>query len=396
MSDVFNNLSQLFSSNNYQPHGYCLFWNQPLLLNYVVSGSLIAVSYFSIPFGLVYFIRQRKDLAFRWVFVMFAVFIVGCGATHVIDIVTLWTPAYWLGAGVRHVTAIASVATAVALWLMLPKAIRLPSPAQLTLANLELQAQIAERERVEQELRRVNEMLETRTAELEALNKELELFSYSVSHDLRAPLRGIAGFSKVLQEDYSSQLDAAGQGYLNRITTAADRMGNLIDSLLELSRLSRSEPKQQEVDLTQLARTVLRDLQEREPQREVEVTVKENALASGDPQLLMIVLENLLGNAWKYTRKQERASIVFGFTTFEGEATYYVQDNGAGFDMSFSSKLFGVFQRLHTHQEFEGIGIGLATVQRIIHRHGGRIWAEGEVDKGATFYFTLGTSPEDS
>lgn len=394
MPDFFAGLPQFFDTGQFQPHGYCLSWNHPLVINYIVSDSLIALSYYSIPFGIVYFTHKRRDLDFKWIYLMFAVFIIGCGTTHVMDVVKLWSPNYWLDAGIRHLTATVSVATAVAVWLLLPKALLLPSPAQLSAANRKLQAQIAERERVEQELRRVNALLGERSAQLETLNQELESFSYSVSHDLRAPLRGITGFSQVLNEDYSTRLDDAGRGYLTRISTAAERMGSLIDGLLNLARLSRSELKRRTVDLTQVAREIVTDLKEREPQRRVEVGIQENALALGDAQLLTIVLENLLGNAWKFTSKKEHPSIEFGFETVEDETIYFVKDNGAGFDANYSGRLFGAFQRLHKQEDFEGTGIGLATVQRIIHRHGGRIWAESKVGEGATFRFTLGTAPQ--
>lgn len=224
---------------------------------------------------------------------------------------------------------------------------------------------------------------------LEAANRELEAFSYSVSHDLRSPLRAMDGFSQALQEDYADKLDADGRNYLNRIRASSQRMGNLIDDLLELSRLSRTVFKSEQVDLTAMAKRIADELRESEPERNVVFEVEEGMIAKGDARLLQVVMTNLLSNAWKYTGKQPSPCIEFGVKDQDGKRVYCVCDNGAGFDMTFVNKLFGVFQRLHDAHEFPGNGIGLATVQRIIQRHGGEIWAEGEVNKGATFYFTL-------
>jgi len=224
---------------------------------------------------------------------------------------------------------------------------------------------------------------------LEAANKELESFSYSVSHDLRAPLRSIDGFSQVLLEDYANKLEGEGREALQRVRNGAQRMAQLIDDLLKLSRVTRGEMRQEMVDLGSMAKAVLTEFQKTEPERQVECVVAEGVIANGDARLLRVGLENLLGNAWKFTAKRPQARIEFGTTQGDGQNIYFIRDNGAGFDMSFSDKLFGPFQRLHGTNEFPGTGIGLATVQRIIHRHGGRVWAEGEVEKGATFYFTL-------
>jgi len=220
-------------------------------------------------------------------------------------------------------------------------------------------------------------------------NKELEAFSYSVSHDLRAPLRHIDGFSRVLLEDYQNSLDEAGKHHLERLRAASQRMGQLIDDMLKLSRITRAEIRHEPVDLSRLARKVTLELQQAEPGRRVELALREGIIARGDPRLLQVVLENLLANAWKFSSKRPVAKIEFGVAHNDDRPVYYVKDNGVGFDMAYVSKLFGAFQRLHRSEEFPGTGIGLATVQRIIHRHGGRVWAEGEVDKGATLYFTL-------
>jgi light-regulated signal transduction histidine kinase (bacteriophytochrome) len=232
-----------------------------------------------------------------------------------------------------------------------------------------------------------------RTAQLSAANQELEAFSYSVSHDLRTPLRHIDGFSKMLLEDCADQLNERGSDYLMRVRRAAQRMGQLIDDLLHLSRVTRTSLYRQQVDLSQKAAAIAAQLQQSEPNRQVEFQIADGLIANSDARLLQIVLENLLGNAWKYTAKHQSARIEVGSMWHtDGYPIYFVRDDGAGFDMAYAHQLFVPFQRLHTTREFPGTGIGLATVQRIIQRHGGRIWAESAVELGATFYFTLGSN----
>jgi two-component system, sensor histidine kinase and response regulator len=237
------------------------------------------------------------------------------------------------------------------------------------------------------------ELAETRAElvrELEHKNRELESFSYAVSHDLRAPLRRIDSFSRAVLESQGKRLDDEGRKFLSRVREASQQMSQLIDDVLYLSRVTRTELRDQEVDLSEVAELVVSRLQEGQPNRPVEVKIRPGVVVTGDGQLLKIALENLLQNAWKFTGKQADPRIEFGVTQTSGEPTYFIRDNGAGFEMTYAARLFGPFQRLHSQQEFPGSGIGLATVQRIIHRHGGKVWAEGLVGQGATFYFTLG------
>jgi light-regulated signal transduction histidine kinase (bacteriophytochrome) len=263
-----------------------------------------------------------------------------------------------------------------------------------------LQAEILDRQAAQQQALDFNHGLQQAMVELKSVNRELETFSYSVSHDLRAPLRSIDGFSQALLEDCVEQLDQTGHDYLRRIRTATQRMGHLIDDLLTLSRVSRSDMRREPVDLSKLATQIATDLQQADPDRQVEAIVQPDLVDRGDSRLLHAVLENLLSNAWKFTGTRAPAKVEFGTlplpTLAAGSSdlqplTYFVRDNGVGFDMAYVGKLFSPFQRLHSVQEFPGNGIGLATVQRIVHRHGGRVWAEGAIDRGATFYFTLAT-----
>jgi len=259
--------------------------------------------------------------------------------------------------------------------------------------SIGLYQDITERKLAEEEIRKWNAELEQRvrerTVQLETTNKELEAFSYSVSHDLRAPLRGIDGWSQALLEDYGDLLDEKGRQYLDRVRSETQHMGHLIDDMLQLSRLTRIEMFKEPVNLSTLADSIVERLKLEESHRHVEFSIQPGLIAKGDSHLLEAVLANLLGNALKFTGKREDARIEFGQTELKGQRVFFVRDNGAGFDMAYSQKMFGPFQRMHKASEFPGTGVGLAIVQRVIHRHGGHVWAESEVGRGATFYFTL-------
>jgi PAS domain S-box-containing protein len=641
-------ISSLLTSPEFMPHGFCYLWDRDLIWLHVVSDVLVALAYFSIPLTLVYFVRKKRDLPFHWMFLMFGLFIVACGSTHVIEVWNLWHADYWLAGIVKLITAIASIITAILLFQLVPKALALPSPdvlkeanqnlidhteelgkanAELASANralllsreqqrslfdaipypvwvfdwetlgikdvnqsaiasygysrkdflsltikdlrpsedipallehiqdspngagttgtwrhrkkdgaiidvevttgvvqfdhrdarLAIAANITERKQMEEALResdeklrllvggvqeyailmldlegrittwnegaerikgyraeeiigqhfskfytpeaaalgkpalelkkaaeqgrfeeegwrirkdgsrfwasvvvtplrdrtgqlrgfakvtrditerkQIEEQLERQRSELArsnteliAANKELEAFSYSVSHDLRAPLRSIDGFSLALLEDYEEKLDAEGKDNLHRVRAATQRMGVLIDDLLDLSRVTRAGMKVQKVDLSAMGRAVAAELKNSQPGRRTEFHIQEGLEAHADSNLMRIALENLLENAWKFTSKRESARIEFGQTNNNGSRVYFVRDDGAGFDSARAGRLFGAFQRFHDKNEFPGTGVGLATVQRIIQRHGGRIWAESVPGKGATFYFTL-------
>jgi len=274
------------------------------------------------------------------------------------------------------------------------------SNLELKKSNSELIAQVRERQEAELALRKseqqilqlnaeLEQRVQERTLQLEIANKELEAFSYSVSHDLRAPLRAIDGFSQALLEDYQDHIDETGRGYLDRVRNGAQRMGILIDDLLKLSRVSRVDMNLQEVDLSKIAKEITDELADAEPDRVVHTQITSGLKAWCDPQLTRIALQNLLNNAWKYSAGCTETQIEFGMRLQDEEVVFFVQDNGVGFDMAYSGKLFEAFQRLHDAKDFAGTGIGLATVQRIISRHGGQIWAESKPSEGATFYFTF-------
>ncbi|MBW8723256.1 MAG: histidine kinase, partial [Polaromonas sp.] len=255
------------------------------------------------------------------------------------------------------------------------------------------------RKRAREEILQLNASLEERvqqrTAQLEFANKQLEAFSYSVSHDLRSPLSAVDGFSDLLERAMAkadaTPLTSRSRHYLTRIRAGVSQMGELIDAMLTLAQVSRSSLRWEPVDLSALATALLDGRREREPERQVQIRVEPGLVGQGDPRLLKQVLDNLLGNAWKFSAKQELTDISFGHEVNEaGETVYFVRDGGAGFDMAYAEKLFGAFQRLHSLSEFAGTGIGLATVHRIVARHGGRVWAQSSLGHGATFYFTLG------
>lgn len=369
------------------PHGHCYLWEPALLWLNVLSDALIAMAYFTIPLTLIAFVRRRKDLQFHWMFLCFAVFILACGTSHLLEIWTIWFPDYWLAGAIKAITAMASIPTAFLLMKLLPFALALPSPAALAASNEQLRLEIEDRIRAESMLSRKNE-------ELSSLNEELKAFSYSVSHDLRGPLRSMDGFSLALLEDHAAQLDADGQDALQRIRLASQRMGKLIDDLLRLSEVGRADLRGRQVDLSELCTAIAATLDAEHPERKVTWEIAPKVCMHGDRALLQIMMQNLLENAWKFTGKTGAAVIRFGTVVKDGKTVCTVADNGAGFDARHMAKMFDAFQRLHAATDFPGTGIGLALVHRIIRRHGGEIWADAEVDRGATFYFHAPEGPD--
>lgn len=353
-----------FSSGQFLPHGHCYMWTPGVLWMNVVADILIAMAYFTIPFALLYIARRRRDLPFDWLVVCFGIFIVACGLTHVMDVWNVWHAHYWLEGVVKLLTAAASVPTAILLWRFLPGILMLPSQRQLRDAN----------------------------ESLARANRELEAFTASVSHDLRSPLTTIAGQAGLLELSLPDATDEQ-KRRLSRIQSSVRQMSELIEALLVLSRISRQTLHREIVDVTALAESIVQDMRQKDPARNVELVIQPNMAVHGDRRLVGDLFQNLIGNAWKFTSKTVEARIEIGQSSGGSLATLYIRDNGAGFDMAYEQKLFKPFQRLHGSAEFDGSGVGLATVARIVDRHGGRIWAEGKPNAGAVFYFTLPTAP---
>jgi signal transduction histidine kinase len=353
-----------FPSGQFLPHGHCYMWSPGVLWMNVVADILIAMAYFTIPFALLYIARRRRDLPFDWLVVCFGVFVVACGLTHVMNVWNVWHSNYWLEGVVKLLTAAASVPTAILLWRFLPGILQLPSQRQLRDAN----------------------------ESLARANRELEAFTASVSHDLRSPLTTIAGQAGLLELSLPDATDDQ-KRRLARIQSSVRQMSELIEALLVLSRISRQTLHREIVDVSALAESIVQDMRQKDPTRTVEVLIQPNVAVHGDRRLVGDLFQNLIGNAWKFTSKTGQARIEIGQSTGGALATLFVRDNGAGFDMAYEQKLFKPFQRLHGSADFDGSGVGLATVARIIDRHGGRIWAEGKPNEGAVFYFTLPTAP---
>jgi signal transduction histidine kinase len=330
-----------------------------------ISHIVIALACCALPFVLVYIAKRRRDLPLDWLVIAFGACVFIGGLMHLLAAWNVWHTAHWAEAIARVLTAISVIPAAILLWRYLPELLSLPSQRQLQVAN----------------------------ESLARANRELEAFTASVSHDLRSPLTTIAGQAGMLGLALGSNATEEQKRRLQRIESSVKQMSDLIDALLVLSRISRHTLRRETVDLSELAEHVIADLRQKHPDRHVEVTIQPNMVVHGDRRLISDLITNLISNAWKFTSKLDHAHIEIG-ETIEGEMSkVHVRDNGAGFDMKYAAKLFKPFQRLHAPTEFEGSGIGLATVARIVDRHGGRIWAEAKEAEGATFYFTLPRAP---
>ncbi len=413
--------------------GHAIRWME------IAADGTIAASFFALPVAMLYFARRRPDLTLRPMFVLLGVFIIASGLTHVMDIVTTFWPEYRLDSAIKVMTALVGVLTAIAIWPMMPRALALPSNESLkevnrfleqenarrrdaersaseslasleqrvgertealSKSNVQLEQEIQERQRTEQALRysetllrRLHDELEEhiaeRTLELTRTIEELQAFSYTISHDLRAPLRAINGFAAIMHEEEIERLSPDGVELLGKIQRNAARMGKLIDGLLEFSRLARAESSTGDVDMESLVRGVTAELSEEYPAKVPEVVVGALPAIKGDAAMLRQVWVNLLSNAYKFSSQNDDPRIRVSASTRDGEVTYRVNDNGVGFDMAYADKLFGVFNRLHTGGAFPGVGVGLAIVRRIVERHGGRVRAESWPGEGTTFHFTL-------
>lgn len=541
-------LRQLIFPGGFMPHGYCYLWTPGLIGLHVISDSLIALAYFSIPLTLLYIARKRRDIPFSWMFLCFGAFIVACGSTHALEVWTIWFPSYWLAGGVKAMTAVLSTVTAILLIIVTPRALAMPGidwlvqlnqklsnevderaktesslrrvsedleervaertaaltdanrslreselryrtivehapeaivvldleserfvdlngnaeklfgmtreqllrvgpadvsplyqpdgrlsrvaakeerqrslelgiprfewthrdadgrniPCEISLVRLPLTGRalargsildISERKRSMEEIRRLNAELELRvkqrTAQLEAANRDLESFTYSVSHDLRAPLRHVDGFSRILVDEFGAALPPGAQAHLERIRKSTAHMGHLVDDLLNLARVGRGTLKIVPTDLNEVVAETVAAAQIDARGRIVDWRIGALSTVESDPGLMRQVFSNLIANALKFTRPRETAVIEIGETQTHNGPEFFVRDNGVGFAMKYADKLFQVFQRLHREDEFEGTGVGLAIVHRILQKHGGAIRAESSPGNGATFFFTL-------
>lgn len=368
----------------FMPHGQCFFWSPALIGAHVSADAMIMLAYYSIPATIFYFVRRRSDLAFHWMFLMFAAFIFLCGTTHAMEIWTVWVPDYWLEAGVKIMTALVSVVTAVALIPLVPRALALRSPIELERLNRMLRQEIAERERVEVELRQM-------TARLEEQNRELGDFARVASHDLQEPLRKVELFSERLSRNLGDGVPEKAAESIERLRNAAGRMRALITDLLQLSRVSTHGGDFQEVDLAEVAREVLDDLEASIVESGASVDVGDLPTIEADPTQMRQLLQNLIGNAVKYHQPGVAPTVrVRGDTVdWRGTARIIVEDDGIGFAPEHAERIFGAFERLHGRGEFEGTGIGLALCRKIVERHGGAISAASVPGKGAAFTVEL-------
>lgn len=367
----------------YHPHGVCYLWETDLVTAHVLGDGLTALAYYAIPLGLVYFIRKRGDVPFDWMFVAFAIFIVACGTTHVMAIWTLWNPDFWASAWVKIVTAGASIATAGLLVPMIPKAIALPSPAELREKNEEL-------EKAHHRITTLNQELADKIDSLEAANADLRTFAYSMSHDLKAPLRAMEGFSAALLEDCGGSMDERCLDYARRVASSSERMGELIDDLLDYSRLSLKELSTSAIPLDSVVQEVVASL---EPTAESEggrISIKtEGVEALAHRGTVTMVLTNLVTNALKYVDEARPPEVEVRLESENDTARITVADNGLGIAPEHHEQIFRVFERLHGVEEYGGTGIGLAVVAKGMERMGGRYGVRSEVGQGSEFWIEL-------
>jgi signal transduction histidine kinase len=384
-------LKRLVDTSGFPARWYCGVWSAQLGWLTVISDLAVFGAYMAIPCLLLYFIRRRRDVPFTPIFWLFGAFIAACGTTHLIEAGIFWWPAYRLSAAAKLFTAGVSWLTVFALIPALPRALALPGLAKI---NDDLRREIAARRAAEGEVKTLNAELEQRvverTKQLTVANEELEGFTYTVAHDLRAPLRHLHGYATMLLENLDTHVDDHSTHYADRIAAASMRMGELVDDLLAFARTGQTAPQLTGVDSNQVVADVREELAPATRDRHIEWVVGTLPTVQADPTLLRIVWMNLLSNAIKFTAPRRTARIEINAEDgVDSEAVMYVRDNGVGFDMAHAEKLFGVFQRLHAREQFDGTGIGLATVRRIVERHGGRVWGEGVVDGGATLYFAM-------
>lgn len=406
--------------NTFMPHGHCFLWQPELLWFHVISDALIVIAYYSIPIALLYFVSHRKDLIFNWMFVLFGIFIFACGTTHLMSILNMWKAYYWLEGGIKLMTAIVSITTAILLWSLMPKMLRIPSPAQLETANLALASEIKERMLAEQALRELNTELEQRVEErtrtiyeakeklqqeievrqsadaalsrqAEALsrsNAELEQFAYVISHDLREPLRAVHSYTELLEKRYLGQLDERADKYIRYIVSGAKRMGELISDLLNYSRLGKKEAPMQLTNMDELLKDVLENLRATIGSKQAQIQIEPLPVIPANPTRMKQLFQNLLSNAIKFNTQESPHIIITAEKTDLGWQ-FQVSDNGIGIDPQHHERIFEIFQRLHNQDTYPGTGVGLALCKKIVEQWGGKIGVTSEPGKGSVFYFTI-------
>jgi len=393
---MFEFLSKLLT-DDFMPHGHCYFWQPDVLWLNVLSDLGIALAYFTIPAALLAFVRKRRDLAFRRVFVLFSAFILACGATHSFNVVTVWSPLYRIEGLLKMVTALVSIATAVVLWRLLPRALELPSPAQLAEANAELSAEVGRREHAEERLRETNEALEARvrdrTAELARSNRDLQQFAYVASHDLQEPLRMVSSYVGLLEKRLGDELDERGRRYVGHAVEGARRMGRMMDDLLELSRAGEILGPPEVVDLERCLDAALEGLAIPIREREAIIRRPEPMPAALAHELRVTrLLTNLISNAIKYSPEQPRIII-----SVAREGAWWrvaVADEGMGMNPEHHDVVWDPFRRLHTHDEIAGSGMGLSICRRIVEGWSGELSFESTPGEGSTFEFTIPAADE--
>lgn len=388
---MLNFFSKLFETD-FMPHGMCYFWRPDVLWLNVVSDGLIAAAYFAIPVLLIELVRRRKNLTFHWMFWMFAAFILLCGTTHLLNVLTVWDPVYRFDGLIKLLTGIASMGTAIALLRLLPRILAIPLPEELAAVNRALAQQVAINRKTEEDLRSLNDQLESRVAErtaaLERSNQDLSQFAYVASHDLQEPLRMISNYTQLLQRRYVSQMNDEAQSFMRFAVEGAGRMEDLVTDLLTYAQIDREAKPLREVDTRKAVEKAIDGLKLAIEREKAEITIDPLPIVLGDEAQVSQVFQNLISNSLKYRSTeplQIRIWAVPGSSSKEWR--FFIKDNGAGFDMQFRPRLFHMFQRLESRQP--GTGIGLALCKKIIQHHGGRIDIESRVGLGTTVFFTL-------
>jgi signal transduction histidine kinase len=388
---MLNFFSKLFEMD-FMPHGMCYFWRPDVLWLNVVSDSMIAAAYFAIPILLMELVRRRRNLTFHWIFWMFAAFILLCGTTHLLNVVTVWEPLYRFDGLVKLLTGLASLGTAVVLFRLLPRILAIPMPEELAAVNRALAQQVAINRKTEGDLRTLNEELERRVAErtaaLERSNQDLSQFAYVASHDLQEPLRMISSYTQLLQRRYVSQMNEEAQSFMRFAADGARRMQDLVTDLLTYAQIDRQGKPLAEVDVRKAVDQAIDALKLAITQENAKITVDPLPVVLGDESLVAQVFQNLVSNSLKYRSTEPPRIHIWAVPgSSSTEWKFFVKDNGAGFDMQFKPRLFQMFQRLESQQT--GTGIGLALCKKIIQHHGGRIDIESRVGLGTTVFFTL-------